>query len=132
MNPTDLEPNLRPPSRITALWTVVALASFHLAYTLPGWGSLILIYPAAMILIVTSLRSSRVAFYGGLMLGLLLYGPQLHFFWNIFGPAAIVLWLVLALWLAFFFLVGTITLNRFGRPGGRSESGSVMTSATHG
>jgi len=51
-------------------------------------------------------RSVRYAGRLGLVLGLALYGPQLGFFWIIFGPAAIALWLVLAFWLAAF--LGTL------------------------
>ena len=45
-----------------------------------------------------------MAFYTGLTVGLGLYAPQLAFFWGIFGPAAITLWLVLAFWLGLFLL----------------------------
>jgi apolipoprotein N-acyltransferase len=51
---------------------------------------------------LSNVRSGRFAGRVGLLLGFLLYGPQLKFFWNIFGPAAIALWLVLAVWIAAF------------------------------
>ncbi len=43
--------------------------------------------------------------YGGLAIGLACYGPQLGFFWNIFGAAAILLWLVCAVWIGVFLLL---------------------------
>ena len=57
---------------------------------------------------LTRVSSKRVAVYGGLVLGLALYGPQLGFFWNIFGAGAILLWLVCAFWTAIFLLLGNI------------------------
>ncbi len=44
----------------------------------------------------------RQAFYPTLGMGLLIYSYEASFFWNIFGPASIVLWLILSFWLAFF------------------------------
>jgi len=44
----------------------------------------------------------RKNFYRGILMGVLIYGWQLRFFLNIFGGAAVVLWLVLAFWLGLF------------------------------
>jgi apolipoprotein N-acyltransferase len=37
---------------------------------------------------------------------MLVYAPQLHFFWIIFGPAAVVLWIVPAFWMTLFLVLG--------------------------
>lgn len=60
------------------------------------------------------LHSPRVAFYLGLATGFLCFAPQLIFFWTIFGAAALVLWLILALWIALFVAVARMSLVRFG------------------
>ena len=49
-----------------------------------------------------------------LAVGLGIYGPQLAFFRGIFGPAAIVLWLVLAFWLGVFVVILHQVQRRWG------------------
>jgi apolipoprotein N-acyltransferase len=85
-------------------WLAVAVASFHAAYTLihfPAAGLLIFGYAMGLVQL-TNQPTVRRAFYFGLTTGFLCYAPQLYFFWNIFGPAAIVLWLLLAFWIGLF------------------------------
>lgn len=82
-------------------WAAVSAMVFHLAYLSPGSGVIALLLPWAVMGLATS-GSPRGTFYLGLLLGLGLYGPQLGFFWGIFGPAAIALWGVLAFWLGAF------------------------------
>ena len=93
-------------------WSLVALASFHAAQILGiGW----LQIPCAYALIELSRApSNRKVFYPMLALGFLFYAPQLGFFWNIFGAAAIVLWLILAFWIALFGLTLRLLRLRFG------------------
>ena len=86
-------------------WSLVAVAAFHAAYTFPPFSFLMVIFVFALVRL-SHTRSVRYAGRLGLVLGLALYGPQLGFFWIIFGPAAIALWLVLAFWLAAF--LGTL------------------------
>ena len=50
----------------------------------------------------------------GWALGLLIYGPQLMFFWTLFGGAAIALWLVLAFWLGLFMALLRFVRERRG------------------
>src|SRR6185312_9589463 len=57
----------------------------------------------------------RFAFYTGLAVGLFSYGPQLTFFWTIFGPSAIALWLILAFWDALFVMIGRLCFLKFGK-----------------
>ncbi len=94
------------------LWSFVALVSFHAAHALGlGW----LLIPCAYALIELSrAATSRKVFYPMLALGFLFYAPQLGFFWGIFGRAAILLWLVLAFWIALFGLTLRLVRLRFG------------------
>ncbi|MEI2723660.1 MAG: hypothetical protein V9H26_08990 [Verrucomicrobiota bacterium] len=72
------------------------------------------------------LRTTRQSFYTGLLAGLLCFGPQLGFFWRIFGPAAIALWTVLAFWIALFVALTHAALVRFGaKRGGVARAVSV-------
>ena len=93
-------------------WSLVALVSFHAAQNLGiGW----LLIPCGYALIELSrAASSRKVFYPMLALGFLFYAPQLGFFWSIFQQAAIVLWLVLAFWIALFGLTLRLVRIRFG------------------
>ncbi len=83
---------------------IVALVSFHLAHSVDHFGTLILVYPIALVASSRGL-SGRQAFYGGLVLGLLLYGPQLWFFYTLFQQAAVLLWMILAFWIAIFLVL---------------------------
>lgn len=93
-------------------WALVALLSFHAAQILGiGW----LMVPCGYALMELSRAPTRrKVFYPLLALGFLFYAPQLGFFWGIFGPAAIALWLVLAFWIACFGLVLRAVRLRFG------------------
>src|SRR4029078_11685837 len=42
------------------------------------------------------------------------YGPQLTFFWKIFGAGAIALWMVLATWLSVFLVLQRFALLKLG------------------
>jgi apolipoprotein N-acyltransferase len=101
---------LRPASLV--VWSFVALASFHAAQAAEiGWW----LIPCAYALIELSRAGSRrQVFYPLLAVGFFFYAPQLGFFWNLFGPAAVVLWLVLAFWIAMFGLALHWVRCRFG------------------
>jgi apolipoprotein N-acyltransferase len=60
------------------------------------------------------LRTGRQRFYTALATAFACVAPQLGFFWNIFGAAAIALWLVLALWLAAFVVLTHLAIVRLG------------------
>src|SRR5712675_853178 len=80
------------------LWMALAVACFHAAYTslqYPAAGLLIFGYAYGLVRL-TDQPNVRRAFYFGLATGFLCYAPQLFFMWHIFGPFAILLWLVLA------------------------------------
>jgi apolipoprotein N-acyltransferase len=93
-----------------------AAACFHAAYTPAKQGPLALLIVGYVVCVVqlARLRTTRQSFYVGVLTGLLCFGPQLGFFWRIFGPAAIALWLVLAFWLALFVALTHLALVRFG------------------
>ena len=86
------------------LLAVLAVATFHLGFLFAPVCWLVLVWLGCLFAL-RRVPSGRWAFYTGLAIGLGIYGPQLYFFWNIFGPAAIALWLVLAFWLALFLLL---------------------------
>ena len=95
---------------------LVAVVCFHIAYT-PANSSLLALFIVGYVgclVQLARLRTTRQSFYTGLLTGLLCYGPQLAFFWNIFGPAAIALWAVLAVWLALFVALSHVALVRLG------------------
>lgn len=86
------------------VWLLLAVGAFNVAYAstkYPLTGLLIFGYAYGLVRL-TNQPSVRRAFYFGLATGFLCYAPQLYFFWNIFGPAAVVLWLVLAFWIGLF------------------------------
>jgi apolipoprotein N-acyltransferase len=94
----------------------VAIACFHLAYSFPNFNPLrflILAVPVCLVQLAR-LRTTRQCFYIGLAVGFACIAPQLECFWRIFGPAAIPLWIVLALWTAAFVALTHGTLVRFG------------------
>src|SRR5688572_30881245 len=68
------------------VWGLVAIVAFHVAYTfLP---------PVILVFLLSMYRlghaaSRPQAMYSGWLLGLAIYGPQLGFFWNIFGFGAL-------------------------------------------
>ena len=99
------------------LWLAVAIACFHAAYGSirhPAAGLLIFGYALGLVRLADQ-PTVRRAFYFGLATGFLCYAPQLFFLWNIFGPAAIVLWLVLAFWIGLFAAIVCGAIRRWGK-----------------
>jgi len=105
---------LCPPLNVrkAALVVLGAVACFHGAYSTP-LGFLIFGYVACLVQLAR-LRTTRLAFYFGLVAGLLCFAPQLEFFWRIFGRGALALWVVLAFWIALFTALMHLALVRFG------------------
>lgn len=104
-HPADPRGSFQPlsPGRTLAL-AVTAVATFHAGFLVPTLGWLVLVWMGCLFAL-RRVPCGRWAFYVGLVIGLGTYGPQLAFFWTIFGPAAIALWLVLSFWLGCFLLV---------------------------
>jgi apolipoprotein N-acyltransferase len=99
------------------LWLAIAVACFHAAYGSiqhPSAGLLIFGYALGLVGLADQ-PTVRRAFYFGLATGFLCYAPQLLFLWNIFGPAAIVLWLVLAFWIGLFAAIVCGAMRRWGK-----------------
>jgi len=110
-----MHPNTALNLKQTAGLSAVGIVSFHLAYSsYSAWSFLILVYLYSLAALARQ-PSNRRAFYGGLVMGLLAYGPQLSCFYTIFGPAAVALWLVLAFWVALFGLLSRLCLARWGQ-----------------
>ena len=99
------------------LWGALAAICINLAYASPahpaaGW----LIFGYALALVqLTNQANVRRAFYVGLATAVAGYAPQLAFFWNIFGPAAVVLWVILAFWIGLFTAIICGATRRWGR-----------------
>src|SRR2546425_5532491 len=99
------------PQRI--LWVLVAAASFHLAYFFPPCAFLIGVYVFALLQL--SRQPNRFqAMNTGWLLALLVYAPHLSFFWTIFGPRAIALWLVLGFWAGLFLALVRFVREKWG------------------
>ncbi|MEI6195185.1 MAG: nitrilase-related carbon-nitrogen hydrolase [Verrucomicrobiota bacterium] len=99
------------------LWVALAAACFHGAYSSiqhPAAGLLIFGYAYGLVRL-TSQPNVRRAFYLGLATGFLCYAPQLFFFWRIFGPAAAVLWLIVAFWIGLFAAIICGSIRRWGK-----------------
>ena len=97
----------------TILYSLGAIASFHLAYAFPPCSFLIAVYLFCLFRLA-NLNASRKAFYIGFVIGMAIYAPQLGFFWNIFKSAAIALWAVLAFWMGLFLLLSQLARKQFG------------------
>ena len=103
--------------RKSLLRVALAAGCFQGAYTAAtypvGW---LLIFGYAYFLVrLTEQPNVRRAFYLGLVAGYLCYAPQLFFMWSIFGPFAVLLWLVLAFWVGLFAAVICGACKRWGR-----------------
>ncbi len=99
------------------LWLALAVVCFHVAYTslkYPATGLFIFGYAWGLVQLTNQLTVRR-AFYFGLVTGYLCYAPQLFFMWSIFGPCAIVLWLVLAFWVGLFAAIVCGSRRRWGQ-----------------
>jgi len=99
-----------------AVLGVVAVACFHAAYapTQSGWLAFGIVGYVVCLVQLARLRTTRQCFYTTLVIGFACVAPQLECFWRIFGPAAIALWLVLALWSALFVTLAHLALVRLG------------------
>lgn len=88
------------------VWMTGALAigCFHAAFAWDWGSSLIAVYLYCLFQLSWQC-SARHAFYAGFVVGMGSFAPQLHFFWNIFGPGALALWAVLAVWNGLFVLL---------------------------
>jgi nitrilase len=91
----------------------VAASGYGLAFA-TRWGAAAVLLALPCILMLARLPTPRKAFYVGLLAGIAIYGPHLLFFWSIFGPVAIALWLVAGFPIAIFVLLLHLSRRRFG------------------
>jgi len=98
---------------LALLWSVAAVAAFHLAYCTPSLAILTIVYVFALLQLIRA-RTSRQSFYLSLAVGMLIAAPQLSCFWTLFGLSSIALWVVLAFWTALFVTLGRLCLTRLG------------------
>jgi apolipoprotein N-acyltransferase len=99
------------------LWLALAVACFHAAYTsikYPAVGLFIFGYAFALVRLADQ-PNVRRAFYLGLTTGFLCAAPQLYFFWLIFGPEAVMLWLIVAFWIGLFTAIVCGASRRWGK-----------------
>jgi apolipoprotein N-acyltransferase len=116
-DPIESPSNFSPVTwRKAGLLALIAVACFHAAYTPAQSGLLAFAIVGYLICLVqlARLQTTRQCFYVTLAVGFACFGPQLGFFWNIFGPAAIALWLVLAVWLALFVVLAHLAILTLG------------------
>jgi apolipoprotein N-acyltransferase len=78
------------------------------------WGAAAVLVALPCVLMLARVRTPRQAFYVGLAAGIGMYGPHLLFFWSVFGPVAVALWLVAGLPMAAFVLLLHLMRKRFG------------------
>src|SRR5262245_27067656 len=96
----------------SSAWALIAVACFQAAH-IWGVGWLTIAYGYALIEL-TRQPTWRRTFSSLLLVGIGFYGPQLSFFWGIFGGGAIALWLVLAFWVALFGVLLRQSREQFG------------------
>lgn len=95
------------------VFAAMTTAAFHAAYAGGALAWLMIIYLAGLCQLAR-LGSVRLAFYLGLAVGFACVAPQVQFFWVVFGPAGIVLWFVVALWIGAFAGLACAARKRFG------------------
>lgn len=93
-----------------------AVLCFHVAYTPSPSGVLAFAIVGYVVGLVqlARLRTTRQCFYTALVTGFAAMAPQLECFWRIFGAFAIVLWLILAMWIALFVVLSHLALAKLG------------------
>ena len=115
-NPSERMNDTQAPSRALStgkalLYLLGAVSAFHLAYLVPQL-SLAMVAYLFCLLQLTRAQTARYAFYLGLAVGLLTFGPHLLFFWKIFGKSAVALWLILAFWIGLFVALARLCILR--------------------
>src|SRR5688500_6532519 len=98
--------------KLSLFRTGVAAVAFQLAWTFPALNALVLVYAWALMRI-SEAPTAPGSFRFGFLTGMLVFAPQLAWFWNIFGPAAICLWAVLSFFTGAFVLSLHLWRRRF-------------------
>jgi apolipoprotein N-acyltransferase len=89
-----------------------AAAAFTLAYFL-SWSGFLMFGFLCGLVALARIGTERTAFYLGLTVGMIIYPVHLWCFYGIFKAAAILLWLILAFWLALFVLLAQYCFANF-------------------
>jgi apolipoprotein N-acyltransferase len=89
-----------------------AAVAFTLAYFL-SWSGFLMFGFLYGLVALARLGTARTVFYLGLTMGVLIYSVHLWCFYEIFKAAAILLWLILAFWLALFVLLARLCFASF-------------------
>ena len=115
MKDSTLQTN--PPALLSGISAaaLVALAAggYGLAFA-THYGAAAILIALPCIVLLARLPTPRQAFYVGLLAGIAIYAPHLLFFWTIFGPRAMALWLVAGWPIAAFVLLLHLARNRLG------------------
>jgi apolipoprotein N-acyltransferase len=120
VKPVSMSDPSETPSHCTprqaGLLALMAVAAFHLAYTPAKSGLLAFAIVGYVICLIQLARlpTTRQCFYFALATGFACFAPQLECFWRIFGAFAIALWLILALWIAFFVVLTRLAITQLG------------------
>jgi apolipoprotein N-acyltransferase len=101
------------PMRSALIFGSIAAAGYWIAFS-TRFGAAAILVALPCICVLGRLRTNRQAFYGGVALGVLIYAPPLCFFWSIFGPVAILLWLVAGFPIGVFLLLLRMAHRRLG------------------
>ncbi len=99
--------------RTIVAWGATGVVSFHLAFLFPPLAFLTAVYLFAVFRL-SEVSTPRRAMWAGITVGLLCFGPQLGFFYTIFGFSAVALWAVLAFWLGMYVMTQQLVRARFG------------------
>ncbi|MHC4924362.1 MAG: nitrilase-related carbon-nitrogen hydrolase [Planctomycetota bacterium] len=115
-SPVDEAPTAAATPPTLNSWTGVALTlvgalALHLAYAGPLLSGLTLVYLWALVRVARD-ASRPQALVLGLLAGLAVMVPQLHFLFGIFHVFAVPLWCVLASWTALFVLLARAAFRR--------------------
>lgn len=97
---------------------ILSAGLFQAALFFPHAAGWLVLFSLVFLLRLRRAATVRRAFYGGLLVGIGIMAPQLAFFYRIFGPLAMALWFLLAIWFAVFVAVGKLVERRFGREWG--------------
>lgn len=99
--------------RATLGWGAVAVVSFHIAFLFPSLAFLIAFYLLSVFRL-SEVATPRRAMWAGVTVGMFCFGPQLGFFYSIFGLSAAALWAVLAFWLGMYVMTQHLVRARLG------------------
>lgn len=114
---SGISPSVKPLTTRQAVGiAVMTIACFHAAHSLYDW-----VYPQLLIVgyvmglvQLARLSKARYSFYAGFLTAFFCFAPQTLIFWKLFGGFALVLWSILAFWVALFVALTQVTLARFG------------------